>query len=177
MKVYIKHRDNDILTINCKLSTIVHTLKRKISKILKTPISQIILTYSFKDQEILLENLDTLEFYGIDNLSCLIVKTENQGGKLSTSVEDDDTDSTLLSPNIREFSMERHETGDLVFHFCQIGNIEGLLEHFPDIRELGYMFSTSGWIPLHYAAFYGHVELLELLINYKSPVNQLTMDG
>ena len=64
---------------------------------------------------------------------------------------------------------------------CKEGRIEvfrGLLEHGEEDAEPAYdLGNEQGWTSMHYAAFLGHVEFIQALINARANANKETTDG
>lgn len=175
----ISHSSKGTLSVTLNLNSTIRVLKQYIATAWHADASSQTLTATLRRRQVVLEDDFTLQFYGFPSNSIIQLKTF-QPTLLKTS------SFTTLSYRPKQVSRYRSRSNEIhfgrdpfenLFEICKDGDYHGLageLEYKSDIKNL---YSYEGWAPIHYAAFYNHPNLIELLLESGASINLLTKDN
>jgi len=179
MKVFVKSRGRNTLVFKLEDSSSVYYLKTLIQSQLTIPASEQVLLFNNQDIEVVLEDETTLFQNQIPNRSCIILKRINDSHSRSQSHEEPST-MILTIDRLRRYSLDictRNDPFRGFFENCKAGDYHSVARDLEYNPQLSGIYSTEGWMALHYSAFTGSKELTELILDYDADVNALTRDG
>lgn len=173
IELLISHSSYGTLSLQLDLNTSILILKQYISTAWNIKPSSQTLTASLRKRQVVLEDEFTLQFYGIPS-SALIALSIYQPFKSRTSSFTALPHRPKYGSKYRSRSNEIHfgrDPFESLFEICKDGDYHGLARELECESDITHLYSLEGWTPLHYAAFYGHSKLVELLIESGANVN------
>lgn len=86
-------------------------------------------------------------------------------------IDDNPTNTTKRRSNRSTYKVKKNEKGETPLHrYC----IDGNFEQVERLIKLGHpvnVHDNFGWLPLHEACNYGHVDIVTLLLKHKASIN------
>lgn len=171
MKIYIKCESHRTIEVKISIAATVKSLKVQIESLTSIPIEQ---QFLYKDKFTILTNDQILSEALIKPLSCLTLKHNLPPRSFSLNPPVCQTIS-----NLRRFtadSKNKSEPFEVFFNKCREGDYYFISQKLEESADILKIFSIEGWTCLHYAAFQGNSELIQLYIDFDVDINQLTRD-